>query len=75
MFCVTIGSFLNPGGMTYIPLCDDNRFMVCICHVAGIEDDPKATLDIQCLRRGGRPALITTNNNFLNQEVVAVHGL
>ena len=29
-----------------------------ICHATGIEDDPKATLDIQCLWRGGTVALI-----------------
>ena len=28
------------------------------CRATGIEDDPKVTLDIQCLRRGGRVALI-----------------
>ena len=30
----------------------------CICHATGIEDDPKVTLDIRCLRRGGGVALI-----------------
>ena len=34
------------------------RFNLYICHATGIEDDPKATLDIQCLRRGGGVALI-----------------
>ena len=29
-----------------------------ICRATGIEDDPKATLDIQCLRRGDGVALI-----------------
>ena len=28
------------------------------CHATGIEEDPKVTLDIQCLRRGGGAALI-----------------
>ena len=28
-----------------------------ICHATGIEEDPKVTLDIQCLRRGGGVAL------------------
>ena len=29
-----------------------------ICHATRMEEDPKATLDIQCLRRGGGAALI-----------------
>ena len=29
-----------------------------ICRATGMEEDPKATLDIQCLRRGGGAALI-----------------
>ena len=33
------------------------------------------TLDIRCLRRGGRAVLIQNNINFLNREVVVVHGL
>ena len=28
------------------------------CHATGIEDDPKATLDIPCLQQGGGAALI-----------------
>ena len=28
-----------------------------ICHATGMEEDPKVTLDIQCLRRGGGAAL------------------
>ena len=29
-----------------------------MCHATGIKDDPKATLDIQCLQQGGGVALI-----------------
>ena len=34
------------------------------CHATGIEEDPKATQDIRCLRRGGRVALIQTKQQF-----------
>ena len=34
------------------------------CHATGIEEDPKATQDIQCLQRGGRAALIQTKQQF-----------
>ena len=29
-----------------------------VCHATGMEEDPKVTLDIQCLRRRGGAALI-----------------
>ena len=38
------------------------------CHATGVEEDPKVTQDIQCLRRGGGVALIRLNNNFLNRR-------
>ena len=31
-----------------------------ICHATGVEEDPMATQDIQCLQRGGGVALIQT---------------
>ena len=31
--------------------------LLCICHAARMEEGPKATLDIQCLWRGGGVAL------------------
>ena len=34
------------------------------CHATGIEEDPKATLDIRCLQRGGGVALIQTKQQF-----------
>ena len=33
-----------------------------ICHATGMEEHPKVTLDIQCLRRGGGVALTSTIN-------------
>ena len=39
------------------------------CCVVGMEEGPKATLDIQRLWRGGRVAVITTlDNNFLHRK-------
>ena len=46
-----------------------------ICHATGMEEQPKVTLDIQCLWRGGGVALTLTINYFLHQEVMAAHGL
>ena len=40
----------------------------CICHATRMEEDPKVTLDIQCLQQGGRAALISMNNYFLHQR-------
>ena len=37
-----------------------------ICHATGMEEDPEVTLDIHCLRRGGRAALTSKNNYFLH---------
>ena len=37
-------------------------YYYCICHAAGMEEGPKATLDIQCLQRGGGVALTLTIN-------------
>ena len=37
-----------------------------ICRATGMEEGPKVTLDIQCLRRGGRAALTLMNNYFLH---------
>ena len=34
----------------------------CICHAAGMEEGPKAILDIQCLQRGGGVALTSMIN-------------
>ena len=34
------------------------------CHATGVGEDPKATQDIQCLRQGGRVALIQTKQQF-----------
>ena len=39
-----------------------------ICHATGMEEDPKVTLDIQCLRQGGGVALTLTYNYFLHQR-------
>ena len=39
----------------------------CICHATGMEEDPKVTLDIQCLWQGGGAALTSTNNYFLHR--------
>ena len=38
----------------------------CICHATGMEEGPKVTLDIQCLRQGGGAALTSMNNYFLH---------
>ena len=35
-----------------------------ICRATGIEEDPKATQDIRCLRQGGGAALIQTKQQF-----------
>ena len=35
-----------------------------ICRATGMEEDPKVTLDIQCLRRGGKVAY----NYFLHRR-------
>ena len=43
--------------------------------LTGMEEAPKAALDIQCLRRGGRVALTLTTNKFLHREVMVAHGL
>ena len=40
----------------------------CICRPTGMEEDPKVTLDIQCLQQGGGVALTSTNNYFLHQR-------
>ena len=34
------------------------------CHATGVEEDPKATQNIRCLRRGGGAALIQTKQQF-----------
>ena len=39
-----------------------------ICRATGMEEGPKVTLDIQCLRRGGRAALTLMNNYFLHRR-------
>ena len=39
-----------------------------ICRATGMEEDPKVTLDIQCLWQGGGVALILTNNYFLHRR-------
>ena len=46
-----------------------------ICHATGMEEGPKVTLDIQCLRRGGGVALTLMNIISSTKEVVGVHGL
>ena len=38
------------------------------CRATGMEEDPKVTLDIQCLRRGGEAALTLTYNYFLHRR-------
>ena len=38
------------------------------CHATGMEEDPKVTLDIQCLPRGGEVALTLTYNYFLHRR-------
>ena len=46
--------------------------MLCrlyICRATGMEEDPKVTLDIQCLQRGGKVALTLTYNYFLHRRV------
>ena len=40
----------------------------CICHATRMEEDPKVTLDIQCLQRGGEAALTLTYNYFLHRR-------
>ena len=39
-----------------------------MCRATGMEEGPKVTLDIQCLRHGGGVALISTNNYFLHRR-------
>ena len=39
-----------------------------ICHATRMEEGPKVTLDIQCLRRGGRVASTLMNNYFLHRR-------
>ena len=34
------------------------------CHATRVEEDPKVTQDIRCLRRGGGAALIQTKQQF-----------
>ena len=46
-----------------------------ICRATGMEETPKAALDIHCLRRGGGVALTSTTNKFLHREVMAAHRL
>ena len=52
----------------YKQICDNNEIFIApyihICHATGIEEDPKATQDIRCLRRGGGAALIQTKQQF-----------
>ena len=38
------------------------------CHATGMEEDPKVTLDIQCLWGGGKAALTLTYNYFLHRR-------
>ena len=57
----------------YVKTC--NLCLCNICRATGMEETPKAALDIQCLRQGGRAALISTTNKFLHWEVMAAHGL
>ena len=38
------------------------------CRATGMEEDPEVTLDIHCLRQGGRAALTSTNNYFLHRR-------
>ena len=45
-----------------------SNLMLYICRATGMEEGPKVTLDIQCLRRGGGAALTSTNNYFLHQR-------
>ena len=40
----------------------------CICHATGKEEDPKVTLDIQCLWQGGGAALTLMYDYFLHQR-------
>ena len=41
---------------------NDERYYWDICHATGMEETPKAVLDIHCLRRGGGVALTLTIN-------------
>ena len=61
--------------MKLITECLNNRSMNLqlrpspnICHGTGMEEGPKVTLDIQCLRQGVRVALTLMNNYFLHQR-------
>ena len=50
-----------------LPTCCNhgaNKGLLYICHATGIEEDPKVTQDIRCLRRGGGVALIQTKQQF-----------
>ena len=83
----TGGGMIESHSWIEIPLKLDNQIihikaLVCdlecpydICRATGMEECPKVTLDIQCLRRGGGAALTMTINYFLHREVMAVHGL
>ena len=51
------------------------KILPSICRATGMEETPKAALDIQCLWRGGGVALTSTTNKFLHREVMAAHGL
>ena len=39
-----------------------------ICRATGMEEDPKVTLDIQCLWQGGEVALTLMYNYFLHRR-------
>ena len=58
-YCITTHLEDVPRSASYrfISVVDGCYHIDCICHATGMEEDPKVTLDIQCLQRGGRVAL------------------
>ena len=52
----------------YFTLTKDGVKCNCICRATRMEEDPKVTLDIQCLWQGGGVALTLTYNYFLHQR-------
>ena len=61
-------SSINVTGISGTTIIMPDAAYVSICHATGMEEGPKVTLDIQCLRRGGGVALTSMNNYFLHQR-------
>ena len=57
-----------PGSIRTLFLSINGIEICCMCHATRMEEDPEVTLDIHCLRRGGRVALTLTNNYFLHRR-------